>query len=347
MAADSGARRWRAPAIAGGAALLGALAGCAAHGGSAWRAWLAAAFLAVSPPVGALGLIMQMRLIPGAWARETSPILEAETRLAPLGAAAFAPVLIALPSLYPWVDAPQATPFRAAWLSPPAFVAVTVAWLAIVIGLAAALARRPDAPRWISCVGLVLFMIVGSFAATDWLQSLDPDFNSSGFGLYVLCLQILLALALAIVLGLSDPAGAPRQGILGGLLLTVLILWGYFSFMPFFIIWSADVPAGAVWYLRRGQGVWGDTAWLVAGARFAPAFLLLFRTVRNTRRWLLWTAAAVVAGTVPEVAWLVLPSPPGGAAADGLTGALFLLAVVGVALLYAALLRPALTWARR
>ncbi|HEY3800866.1 MAG TPA: hypothetical protein VGL58_21135 [Caulobacteraceae bacterium] len=337
-------RNWRV--LGGGAAavLLAVLVACAIVGGAAWRAWLGAAFLVISLPVGALGLIMTMRLVPGAWAREASPILEAETLLAPVGALTLLPVLVALPALYGWVREPQTTAFRAAWLTPAGFVAVTVAWLVILFALAALLARRPDAPRAVSCVGLILFLVFGTFAATDWVQSLDAAFNSSGFGLYIICLQILLALSSAIVFGLARPEGLPRQGILGGLLLTVLLLWGYLDFMPFFISWSADVPAAAVWYLRRGAGVWGDVAWLVAACRFVPAFLLLFRGVRNNRRWLLGVSAAVTAGAVPEVAWLVLPAPPGGAPADAGTGLLFIGAVAGIGGLCAALLQPARAW---
>jgi hypothetical protein len=330
--------------MTGAALCLAALAGCVWTGGAAWRAWLGAAFLSISLPVGALALIMTMRLIPGAWARETSPILEAEALLAPVGALALLPVMLTMPALYRWVHEPQATAFRSAWLSPGGFIGVTLAWLATVFALTRLLARRPDAPRAVSCVGLILFLIFGTFTATDWLQSLDPEFSSSGFGLYVVSLQILTALAVAIVFALAGPEGLPRQGTLGGLLLTLLLLWGYLAFMPFFISWSADAPAAAVWYRRRGQGVWGDIAWLVAATRFVPAFLLLFRTVRNHRRWLFWVALAVTAGTAPEVAWLVLPAPPRGAPAGGSTAALFVTGVAGIGLLAAALLQPARAW---
>ncbi|HZZ70312.1 MAG TPA: hypothetical protein VFE18_19250 [Phenylobacterium sp.] len=344
MASSAGSARWRPVGVAGAVVLLAALMGCAVVGGAAWRAWLGAAFLAISLPVGALGLIMIMRLVPGAWAREASPILEAETLLAPVGALALLPVLIVLPSLYRWMHEAQTTAFRAAWLTPVGFVAVTLVWLIILFALAALLARRPDAPRAVSCIGLILFLVFGTFAATDWLQSLDPDLNSSGFGLYVVCLQILLALAAAIVFALARPEGLPRQGILGGLLLTLLLMWGYFAFMPFFITWSADVPAAAVWYLRRGRGVWGDVAWVVAATRFVPMFLLLFGAVRNDRRWLIWVAGAVLAGSAPEVAWLVLPQPPGGSPSDGVTAALFVAAVAGGGCLCAALMQPARAW---
>jgi hypothetical protein len=344
MARDRVAPAWRVPGVIAALALLGVLAGCAILGGAAWRAWLGAAFLMMALPVGALALIMMMRLIPGAWARETSPILEAESLLTPLAAVAAIPVLIALPAIYRWTGDHQMTAFRTAWLSPAGFILVTGAWIVILMLLTWRLARRPDAPRAVSCVGLVLYMTVGTFAATDWVQSLDPDFNSSGFALYLIGLQILFGLAVAIVVAQTQPGGVPRQGILGGLLLTVLLFWGYLDFMPFFISWSGNAPSAAVWYLRRGSGIWGDLAWLVAATRFVPAFLLLFRTVRNGRLWLFWVAGVVALGSVPEVAWLVLPAPPGGTAADWAVGILFVVATAAMAAIAGALLQPARAW---
>jgi len=327
--------------------LAACLIACGWIGAAAWRGWLAAAFILISLPVGALGLIMSMRLIPGEWAREAAPFLESQAALAPLGAAAMLPVLIALPVVYRWVGVHQATAFRAAWLTPAAYIAVTVCWIAIVFVLALSLIGKPGAPRAVSCVGLILFLTVGTFADTDWVQSLDPDFNSSGFPLYLICLQIMTALATAIVFALAGRAPLKRPGILGGVLLMLLLMWAYFAFMPYFINWSANTPASAVWYLRRGQGVWSALAWLTAALRFIPAFLLLFRTVRNEPGWLLGVSAAVLLGAVPEVAWLVLPAPPHGTPADIATAAIYSAAIIGMSRLTASLLPAARAWAER
>jgi hypothetical protein len=330
--------------VAGAALSIAALVVAALAGGAAWRAWTAAAFLCVSAPTGALVLLMMMQLIPGAWAREAEPYLKAQALLAPLSAAAMLPVLFELGAIYRWVGQAEATAFRTAWLSPPAFIACTVIWLAVLCALAVTLTLRPVVPRAVACVGLLLVAVLDTFAATDWLQSMDPAFRSSGFGLYIMGLQTLFALAVALVLGLA--AGAPwrRPGIMGGLLLTLLLIWAYFDFMPFFITWSGDVPSGAVWYMRRSLGVWGDLGWLIAACRLGPAFLLLFAAVRNSRRWLLLVAATVAAGTAPELAWIALPAAPGAPAADAWTAAVFVLAVLGLVGLAAAGAGRALEW---
>jgi len=315
---------------AGLGASVVALGLCAATGGAAWRAWLAAAFLGVAVSAGATGMVMTMRLVPGIWAREVSPWLEAEALIFPIGALAIVPVLLMLPAIYPWTHETQATVFRAAWLSRPLFVVCTIAWLGSLGGLAFLLARQPAAPRAVSCIGLILFLVLGTFAATDWMQSLDPAFNSSGFGLYAICLQMLTGFAAALALALADGAPLARPGVMGGLLLTLLLLWAYFAFMPFFIIWSGNAPSGAAWYLRRSRGVWAALAWTTAACRFGPLFLLLFDAVRRSRRWLLALALVVLAGDLPEVAWLVLPAAPGAAPADSVAAGLFLLAALGL-----------------
>lgn len=315
-------------AAAGALCLLGLLV-CIVVGHAAWRGWLGAAFLCAMAPSGAVGLVMAMRLTPGAWAREATPFLAAEARILPLAAAAFVPVLIWLGSIYSWVGQKETTAFRAAWLSAPAFVATTVIWFLVLAVLWRLLSRRESGP-WVACVGLVLFLAIGTFAATDWLQSLDPAFRSSGFGLYAIAMQMLAALALAIVIGLTSPARMQRQGVLGGILLTLVLFWAYLAYMPYFISWSADVPSAAVWYLKRGRGVWAAVAILVAVCRFVPMFLLLFGKVRNDRRWLLGVASAVLFASIPETAWIVLPAAPGAPRADAWTALAFVLSAVGL-----------------
>ena len=85
-------------------------------------------------------------------------------------------------------------------------------------------------------------------------MSLDPEFNSSGFGLTVLSIQTTVALAFwrrrepRLGLGQLRAAGPRRPPAHRPL------LWAYLSFMQFVIIWSGDMPAGASWYLRRSGG---------------------------------------------------------------------------------------------
>ena len=92
-------------------------------------------------------------------------------------------------------------------------------------------------------------------------------------------------------------AGRPRHtGVLGGLLLTLLLLWAYFQFMPFLIVWSGNLPDGVGWYLARRSSGW--VAAIVAAAVLGgvPLFALFAPQVRQSPRWLGWCAMAVLAG---------------------------------------------------
>ncbi|MFL5295781.1 MAG: hypothetical protein ACJ798_05295, partial [Phenylobacterium sp.] len=312
---------WLAPA--GAAACVAALVAAMLLGDAAWRAWLAAAFPWVSAPIGALAVLMIMRLTPGDWAEELGPFMEAETLLLPLGALLILPILVEAGRIYPWSSAAQSTAFRALYLTQPMFIGRTVVWYAVLSAFGFLMVLRQAPSAVVACMGLLLLPLLGDVIATDWLLSLDPAFASSGFGLYVLDIQMLTAFSLAVIALTLSGRPIQRPGIIGGLLLTLLLLWGYFAFMHFVITWSDNLPPGVRWYQRRG-GPWSVVMWVVSASRVVPTFLLFFRSVRRRPRALGVLSAAVVAGSVLESGWLALPAaaPP----ASGLDIALFALA---------------------
>jgi hypothetical protein len=294
--------------------------------GEVWRAWLAAAVLWASLPVGALAMAMMTRLIPGTWRDSLAGPLALTPRVWLVAALAMAPVLL-LPGLfYDWVSHPQGGGFRHVWLSPAFFSLRGVAWLGLLGFLAW---RMSDGKARIvtSTLGLLILVPVSTVMADDWMMSLDPDFASSGFGLYVLSIQINAALALAVAaasrMGLSDRA----LDVIGGVLLVCLILWIYLGFMQYFIIWSGDLPGGVGWYLRRGQA-WAPLVWAAIALKVGPGCLLIFNHVRRNPRFLCLLALAMAVGAVPEVGWLVLPAP--GAAAGPVAPGLYALLVLAL-----------------
>lgn len=94
---------------------------------------------------------------------------------------------------------------------------------------------------------------------------------------------------------------------MGALFLTLLLSWAYFDFMQYFILWSGNLPARADWFLRRSGGVWSVLVLIVIILRLGPAFLLLFPPIRQSGRGLRLFAALTLAGSLAEVAWLVIP----------------------------------------
>ncbi|WP_372097562.1 hypothetical protein [Tistrella mobilis] len=304
--------------------------------------WLAASAFWSGLPLGALVLVMMIRIIPGSWRRELSGPGEAMMLLLPLMMLAALPLLIMPGAVYPWVSGPERTGFRTLYLTPWFFALRTVIFLAVVAGFAALLLLARRRPVAIPAGGLILVTLLHTMFAVDWLMSLEPGFHSSGFGLYVLSIQAASALAVAILIRLRRGGGAARPGILGGLLLSALLLWIYFAFMQYFISWSDDLPDSVLWYQHRAGGIWTVVIWMVAALSFVPALLLLFPPVRHHRRWLTGLAIAVLAGRMLEMAWLVLPVTAGRAGAP--SGAIFVVAglsFAGIGLL-AGLVLPAL-----
>jgi hypothetical protein len=169
-------------------------------------------------------------------------------------------------------------------------------------------------PRWsvpAASAGLIAFVLLNTAVSVDWLMSLEPEFRSSGFGLYVLSVQCTIALSLLLVMPSTAPGGV-RDGTLGALLLTALLLWAYFAFMQYLVIWSGNLPQGAEWYKRRGSGGWAAVEYALAVLQLAPAFLLGFPPVRRSRTWLAACAYAVLVGKALEISWLVLPATGSG-----------------------------------
>lgn len=313
--------------LAIGGALVGiaVFAVCAVVSGAAWRAWLGAAVLCAGAPTGALVIAMMVRLIPGAWREGLAEPLSIAPVLLPLAAVAMIPVLLAPGHLYGWTRDPGPGAFRDAYLSPLAFAGRGLAWFVVLIVLALWLAR---ARAGMAAVIGLLIVAPGSLPiATDWLMSLDPGFASSGFGLYVLAVEVALALALAIAFAARPDTSERTLDVLGGVLFTVLTLWAYLGFMQYFITWSNDLAAPARWYLRRGHP-WQWLAWAAVTLKGGGGLLLMSNHIRRDSRWLRRLCLAIAAGAAPEMAWLVLPAS--GPSAGPLAMALFVLAVAAL-----------------
>ena len=151
-------------------------------------------------------------------------------------------------------------------------------------------------------------MLTMTHASYDWAMSRDTNFYSTAFGFIITTGQTLSALAFAILLlaalnkKFTPPlttflnkrpeqnppeAGAPNLlNDIGNILLTLVILWTYVSFMQLLIIWMGNKSDDNGYYLKRGLGQ--PSPWRYIGLTlitlhfFIPFFLLLFRRTKNT-----------------------------------------------------------------
>lgn len=310
---------------------------------AAWLFWIAI-------PVGALALVMALEFA-GEGALPIAAGLRPLLLLLPFTSLLAILVLARLDALYPWSRATPQQGLAPAWFSPGFFVARSVVYL-IVWSLLALIFVRPPPARLagrgrtgLAGLGLVLHLVVGSLAATDWAMSLDLGLGSSCFGLLLIAAQCSLALAAAILVSpaLRDPALLPK---FAGLMLAALGTWMFLHVTQFLIVWSGNLPKEIVWYQRRDGGLGGAAEWLgLAAMALALVVLLPGSRIRRPGA-IVALAALIVFAHLVEMLWLVTPSYRGAftvSAADILA----LAGVGGVAFALAwgfAATRAARTW---
>src|SRR5438105_9504591 len=131
--------------------------------------------------------------------------------------------------------------------------------------------------RIISGPGLILFVLTTTFAAIDWVMSLDPAWYSTIFGLIFVAAWSLSALAFAILVMSWLSAREPMNTVVqprhfhdwGNLTLALVMLWTYFAFSQYLIMWSGNLPEETTWYVARKQGGWGAIALAIVILQFA------------------------------------------------------------------------------
>ncbi|TWB12433.1 hypothetical protein FBZ89_12446 [Nitrospirillum amazonense] len=320
-------RRRYFPAVAGVLLCGPVLAYAAVEPAVALSGWLTAFAFWSGLPIGALVLLAMTRLVPGVWRQGLGPGAEATVPLLGLAALALLPLLACPPTLYPWAGE-VGQGFRGWYLSPWPFRLRGLVFFALAGLFACRLVRQPPAVP-LAITTLIVLVPFQDLIASDWLMSLQPEFHSSGFGLYVLAIQVVTALAVLIPLRLVADREAPA-GVLAGVWLTALLLWAYLAFMQYFISWSGDLTPGVRWYQRRGDGAWGVVEYAVAVLGLLPLFLLFFPPIRRSRAALVCLAPPVLLGKMLEMAWLVLPALPQG---QGMAAIAAALALMGLGLL--------------
>lgn len=290
-------------------------------------------FLGLS--LGALGLLMIHHLTSGYWGYSVRRFLEAAVGNLPLLAVLFVPVFFGLPYLYPWknpsiVADDEILRSRIYYLNTPGYIFRSALIFAIWIVMAHLLlkwSKEQDRTasveptrklRTLSGPGLVVYPVTMTFAALDWLMSLEKDWYSTMFAVMICIGQMLSALAFVILL-LSivrrNRQLAPIISIdetlhkIGNLLLAFTMLWAYLEFGQLLITWSGNLPHEIAWYLNRVAGGWRWVcAFLFLFNFFIPFFLLLMRPVKRRVQILASVAGCILIAHIVDVWWTIAPS---------------------------------------
>ena len=292
-------------------------------------AYLTAWAFALSIALGALIFVAIAHATQARWMRTYLPMAGRLTGTLPVIALLFVPIALSLDTLYPWTDLSRfhgedlaKLVHKARWLSPTFWIVRSVIYLAILGTFGELLIRRPS--RALACAALPVLALTLTFGAFDWLMSLTPLWYSTIYGLTFWGGGFVGALALLAVLTRADSR-------LGRLLFAMLVFWAYLEFSQGVIIWLANKPDEAVWYVARGAGAWSGVFAVLGLAGFALPFLVLMPAAVKARpRVLAVIGAWLVAMHYLDIAFLIMPSAHRGFVVWDVLAPLIVLPVVAL-----------------
>lgn len=274
--------------------------------------YLSACVLWVSISLGSLGFLMIQRLSGGRWG-VARPYFEAAAFTIPLAGLFFVPVLFHLPALYEWarpevMAQDHLLQHKRPYLNPTFFTARTAGYFLIWTALAFLVTSgSPARTRRFSAAGLLIYVLTVSFAAFDWMMSLEPHWFSSGFGALFVVGTGLSAMAFCAIAS-AKSLEPDRLHDLGNLLFAFLLLWTYLSFAQYLLMWYGNLPEETPYYLRRSAHGWQYVGVGLIIFHFAVPFaMLLSRSVKRNPGPLRGVAIYLLAIHYMDVMWLVKP----------------------------------------
>ena len=319
------------------------------------RAYLMAYMICFSFAGGGLVVLMLQYVSGGKWGLLLRRPLEAMTRTIWLVGLMFVPIIFLWKHLYQWAAFPTAGAVAQAlanhtasleqamtlndkrpMLNPTAVIIQTalifgILWLfqyllnkwSLQCDADPERGTEPSFDRWrikfenLSGPGILIYVVLLTVGAIDWIKSLDITWYSSIWGLQflvgqgyaVLALGILTVILLSRYEPMKTMLRVTEQYDLGKLAFAFVMLNIYLCFAEFLIIWSGNIPDEIPWYLNRIHGGW----WYVCSADFIchwliPFSLLLSRDLKRNKEKMIWLTCFMIFARCVDMFWLIEPN---------------------------------------
>ncbi|GAB4315796.1 MAG: hypothetical protein Kow0074_03560 [Candidatus Zixiibacteriota bacterium] len=283
--------------------------------------------------LGALFFVMLEYLVAAQWSVALRRLVESVMMVIPFMALFFIPIAFGMHDLFHWSHADavahdELLQHKEPFLNPVFFGIRAVIYFAVWFALAFSLHRASVADdsgydekrrlrtRRIAAGGMILFAFTTTFAAFDWLMSLDAHWYSTIFGAYIfagavvgtLCFVTLILIFLRRKGILSDVITVEHFNDLGKLTFAFMIFWAYMAFSQYFLIWYANIPEETIWFAHRWVGSWKVVSLLLVFGHFViPFFLLLPKTWKRNLTFLGGMSIWLLAMHWVDLYWIVLP----------------------------------------
>jgi hypothetical protein len=337
----NGGRNW---VVAGGGAgllfLLLTAVGLAISPREAFFSYLVAFAYWCGIAMGSIVLLMIMHATKARWVTVVRRPLEVMSASIAVFILLAIPVLVGMKQLYIWMDPPAslgkealaALKHKGPYLNQGFFVLRLGIYFLLWIFLAERLfgwSKRQDVSgdinllqrqRSLGAGGLPFIALTFSFAAFDWLMSLNPLWFSTIFGVYYFAGSFVAALSLWAIVTRGSHAREDKDSYvsymtvehthnIGKLMLAFVCFWTYIAFSQLMLIWIAGLPEETPFYITRfGRGWAGVGILLIFGHFFLPFGALLSRSLKRDPRKLAVVAAWIMFVHYVDIYWLVIPT---------------------------------------
>lgn len=294
-------------------------------------AWLFAFMTALSIPLGCLAFVMIQHVVRAGWSAVVRRVAENTAMVLPLFALAFIPVVIGMHDIFPWTHEPldHVLNKKAPYLNQTFFLVRAggyfLVWTLLAWALhsrSVALDRGRDArivrSLWkISTLGIPLYALSQSFAAFDWLMSLQPHWYSTMFGVYYFAGSMLGAYAfMTLILMRLQASGLIKEAVtvehyhdMGKFIFGHTVFWAYIAFSQFMLIWYGGMPEETEFFIHRLHHGWEGISYAMPITHFfLPFFFLLSRHIKRSKTALAAGAVYTLIVHAIDIWWLVMPN---------------------------------------
>ena len=168
-----------------------------------------------------------------------------------------------------------------------------------------------------SVVFLLLFTLSFSFFCFDTLMSLEPHWFSTIFAVYNFSglFQSFIAVLILFIIyfrrtGVIDKKLVNENHLhdLGKFLFGFTVFWAYIAFSQYMLIWYANLPEEAIYYLPRSTGPWMWVSLSLIVFKFIVPFLFLLpRWVKRDEGSLIIASVLLLVMQYVDLYWMVYP----------------------------------------
>jgi hypothetical protein len=171
-----------------------------------------------------------------------------------------------------------------------------------------------------SAPGIVLMTLTLTFAAFDWMMSLEPTWYSTIYGVIFFAgsMVCVFATLILVFLGFRN-AGVLAKEVtvehyhdLGKLLFGFMCFWAYVSFSQFMLQWYAAIPEELTFYHHRWDvGVWRNVSLGIILLHFIlPFVFIMSRNVKRNLGLLRIGALLLLTMHIIDIYWQIMPNVP-------------------------------------